>query len=158
GLLIPAASPTPPTGIPRPFTQPSVWQAPLVPAALVITAGIVADRYIGIPMAVSLLAAVAGLIGWAVVSLGRSSGLALIYLGLSGAALGAAYHHWRRDVFAPNDVGNLASSEPRPVNLRGVIVEEPSGFWRPADGPLQSIPRGVKKSSSRSELETDTKV
>src|SRR5262245_45184490 len=35
----------------------SVWQAPLVPAALALTAGIVADRYFAIPLSFSLSAA-----------------------------------------------------------------------------------------------------
>jgi competence protein ComEC len=122
-----------------PFNR-DIWQAPLVPVALAVTAGIVADRYLGIPLVFSLLLAGLGLVAWAVTSRGPRPGLSLVYLALSAAGVGAAYHHWQRDVYAADDIGNFASDEARPTHLRGVIEEEPVIAWRPPQSPLQSIP------------------
>src|SRR5260370_7963237 len=38
-----------------PLRQPSIWQAPLMPVALLLTAGIVADRHLSIPLSFSLV-------------------------------------------------------------------------------------------------------
>ncbi|MCS6851817.1 MAG: hypothetical protein NZ700_11690, partial [Gemmataceae bacterium] len=45
---------------------------------------------------------------------------------LGVAALGAAHHHAYRDVAARDDIRQLADEEPRPVQLRGVILQEPT--------------------------------
>jgi hypothetical protein len=120
----------------------SIWQAPLVPVGLALTGGIIVDRYAEVPIGFSLAVILAGLIAWAVMGAGALKvravagqphhpttspphPLALIYLAISLTALGAAYHHWQRDVYAADDIGNFATGEPRPVRLRGVIVEEP---------------------------------
>jgi competence protein ComEC len=146
----------------------SVWQAPLVPVALAFTGGIILDRYAQVPIGFSLAVILAGLIAWLVAS-GRLTGLrnheraagppshhlttlppydlttlpphhlALLYLALSVTAFGAAYHHWQRDVYPTDDIGNLAGQDPRPVRLRGVIVEEPAVAWRRPWDPLRSF-------------------
>jgi competence protein ComEC len=118
---------------------PSIWQAPLVPIALLLTAGIVADRYLSIPLPFSFVIILACLIAWAAVRFGRQSNLGLIYLALALAAFGAAHHHWQRDTYPPDDIGNFAASEPQPVRLRGVIAEEPEIQWHPAYDPLRSF-------------------
>src|SRR5262249_5231997 len=59
GVSIPATPPTPIPMLqlarPRALTFPpfpgNIWHAPLVPFALAVTAGIVLDRYVGIPLA-----------------------------------------------------------------------------------------------------------
>ena len=68
-----------------PFDQ-SIWQAPLVPAALALTAGIVIDRYASVPLLFSISIILAALVAWAVTRLGRPSNLGLMYLALAGAA------------------------------------------------------------------------
>jgi competence protein ComEC len=132
----------------RPFleTNLSVWQAPLVPAALILTLGIVLDRNFSIPFPFSLLILFAGLIAWSICSIGsreEKSGrqkVGLIYLWLALAGFGAAHHHWQRDSFAPNDIGNFATSDPQPVRARGIISEEPSIRWQSKYDPLRSFP------------------
>ncbi|HEV3259579.1 MAG TPA: ComEC/Rec2 family competence protein [Gemmataceae bacterium] len=119
----------------------SVWQAPLVPVALALTAGVVTDRYAHFPLGVSLLVAAAAVAAWMATRAGRQPGLALIYLGIAAVAAGAGYHHWRREVFPPDDIGHYTTSEPQPAQLRGVLEEEPVVNRQPADDPLQSIPR-----------------
>ena len=67
----------------------SVWQAPLVPVALAGTAGIVLDRYLGIPLGFSLLAVVVSLIAWILANLSKSKSYSLLYLWLATIALGS---------------------------------------------------------------------
>src|SRR5262245_7820622 len=117
------------------------WRAPLVPVALAATAGIVLDRYVLIPLPVSLLSIAACLTAWAVTWKGPQPGLALVYLWGAIVALGAAYHHVYQEVYAPDDIGNYASPEPRPARLRGVLAEEPTTAALPPSDPLRSIPR-----------------
>jgi len=134
-----------------------------VPVALLLTAGIVTDRYLSIPLSFSLVIILVSLIAWAVSggvvsgpeqSAGPSSpltthdspltthqsNLGLIYLALAIAAFGAAYHHWQRDTYPPDDIANFATADPQPVRLRGVIAEEPEIKWHPTYDPLQSFP------------------
>ena len=100
-------------------------RVPLPPAALAVTAGIVLDRFACVPLLVSLAAALAAGVAWGVALSSRKRGLPLVYLALVGVAAGAAWHHYRRDVFRPDDIGNDAPAEARPAALRGVLDEEP---------------------------------
>src|SRR5436190_6468772 len=121
-----------------PYNQ-SIWQAPLVPAALALTAGILTDRYASVPLLFSISVTLAGLVAWAVTRLGPPTNLGLMYLALAGVAFGAAHHHWQRDTYAADDISNFATTDPRPARLRGVIVEEPEIKWHPIDNPLRSF-------------------
>jgi competence protein ComEC len=116
----------------------SIWRAPLVPAALAVTAGIVLDRFASPPLLVTLIAAAACLAAW--LCAGGRTGLPLVYLALAGVAFGAAYHHYRRDL-GPDDVSHLASAEPLPVQVRGLLDEEPFFSPAPLPGPLRSLDR-----------------
>jgi competence protein ComEC len=111
----------------------------LVWISLSFTAGIVADRYLSVPLPFSLVIAFACLIAWAAVWLGRQSNLGLVYLALAVAAFGAGYHHWQRDIYSPDDIGNFATTEPQPMRLRGIIAEEPEIKWHPSYDPLRSF-------------------
>lgn len=121
--------------------EPDVWRAPFFGIALAFTAGIVFDRYAPVPVGLSLIASALGLVAWAVTRRGHSPGLPLLYLAGSIAAVGAAYHHWHVAVFAPDDVGTLASTDPRPARLRGTLDEEPVLVWHPPNDGLQSFSR-----------------
>src|SRR5438132_6982955 len=94
----------PSVGKAHPGIQDSVWRSPLVGAALALTAGIVLDRYLGIPLPFSLLAALVGLVAWWIMR-SAAPGLPLLYLALSGAAVGAAYHRWYVEVYPSDDIG-----------------------------------------------------
>jgi competence protein ComEC len=119
-----------------------LWRAPLVPLAVAATAGVALDRYVGLPLPISLVVGAAALIAWAVALFGRRSGLAAMYLWLTAAALGAAYHRMHRDWYATDDIGNAVASEPRPMQLRGVIEDEP--VVRPQAPPdaFHNLPAG----------------
>src|SRR5215831_13352267 len=93
---------------PAPSFVGNIWRAPLVPVALAATAGIVADRYLGVPLAVSLITATVCLAFWAISRTDRRPALPLAYLFGAVAALAATYHHWHREFYPPDDIGNFA--------------------------------------------------
>jgi competence protein ComEC len=129
----------------RPIVHPesafaSIWHAPLVPAALSMTAGIAADRLIGVPPAGAAIALGVGLVGW-FVGLRRSGTAGLAFLWIALFAAGALHHYQYRSVFAADDVGRLAGDKPRLVRLRGRLAEEPSVAGLPVSDPLRSLPR-----------------
>jgi hypothetical protein len=117
----------------------SIWRAPLVPAALAVTAGILVDRHAALPMPVSLIAATAFIAAWFCTRGSPHRDLPLVYLALAGVAFGAAYHHYRRDVFALDDISYHAKDEPVPVQLRGFLDEEPVHNPAPPADPLRSL-------------------
>lgn len=119
----------------------SVWRAPLVPAALAVTAGILLDRHASLPMPVSLIAAGACLVAWFGTRSSPQRGLPLVYLASAAIAFGAAYHHYRRDVHASDDIASYAKDEPVLVQLRGFIDEEPVCNRVPSKDPLRSFAR-----------------
>lgn len=114
--------------------------APLVPVALSATLGLVADRYLSLPLAVSLLGAVASAVTVAVLLVRRSPLVPLVFCA-GCAALAAAHHHVYRNVYAADDLGEVATADPVRVRLRGVIDEEPTVLIAHRDDALISIPR-----------------
>ncbi len=119
----------------------SLWRSPLVPSALALTSGTLLDRYVGVPMPASLMVTVACLVAWFRSRASPHAGLPLLYLAFAGAAFGAAYHHYRRDVYAPDDIAHYADDDPAPVQLRGWLDHEPVRTRPPADDPLRSLSR-----------------
>src|SRR5262245_41771029 len=85
----------------------SIWRAPLVPVALAVTAGTVADRALGVPPTAAVVALGLGLIGWTA-ALNKSAVAGLAFLWLAIAAAGALHHHEYRYDFAADDIGRLA--------------------------------------------------
>jgi competence protein ComEC len=117
-----------------------LWRAPLVPVALAATAGILLDRWSHLPLlftlGTALLVTLCGLIlAWRHRSL---SALVLMWCGV--AALSAAYHHWQHDVYPADDIGRLATEEPRAVLLRGVVDTQPLLVKHGTDNDLRSFP------------------
>ncbi len=119
----------------------SVWLAPLVPAALALTAGVLLDRYISLPLMGSSIAAIVCLVAWFCVRVGAPRGLPLVYLTLATVAFGAAYHNYRREVVANDDISHYATEEPSFAQLRGTLDEEPVSRRAPPDNSLRSMPR-----------------
>jgi competence protein ComEC len=121
-----------------PALAPRLLQAPCVPLALAVTTGIVADRYASIPPAFSLVCLFAALVIWLGLRRSRRPGLPLVYLGIAAGAFGAAYHHLYREGYSDDDIGEYATPDPRPVRVRGVLVEEPVVHWKVHGDPLRS--------------------
>jgi len=120
----------------------SIWRSPLVPAALALSGGILLDRQLSLPLPVSLLAAATCLAAWFCARASSHAGLPLVYLALAGAAFGAGYHHYRRTSYAANDIFHYAKDEPRPVQVRGVLDDEPVRHHVLPEEPLRSLARG----------------
>jgi competence protein ComEC len=115
--------------------------APLVPAALAMMAGIVADRCLD---HWSTRAWALAAVGCAVATLiGRAhSRVAYPALLAACAALGGGWHHHRWSDLEPDDLASLAGSAARPAWLRGVLVDTPEFFppTRPHDdGRTRSV-------------------
>jgi competence protein ComEC len=118
----------------------SIWQAPLVPVALAFTAGVAVDRLAKPPFAFLLLAGLTSLLAFAIFRIRRPERLGLVYLALAGVALAAAYHHFRQDLYADDDIGHLVSDTPRLVTVRGTIDDEPRRMPAAKFEPLRTQP------------------
>jgi competence protein ComEC len=136
-----------PTTAARPHFPGSIRHAPLGPFALAVTAGIVADRCISIPLELSrllfiasLILAIAALAGWFVAQRDPHSRLPLVYLIVAATSVGAAWHHRQRDVYDDDDIGDYTEKEAQIVRLRGVLDEEPTIIWQPRQRELRTIP------------------
>jgi competence protein ComEC len=102
---------------------PRVLVAPLVPLALALAAGIVADRF-GHPWrtatwgAIALLAALGAAAG-----LGRRPRAGMAALLAMAGALGGGWHHARWSDLDGADLARCVSEQPRPAWVRGVLRE-----------------------------------
>lgn len=135
----------------------AIWQAPLVPAALVITVGMMLDGYANISLSLGLAGILISLIGWVIAQKKGQNNLALIFLGVAGFSIGAAYHQWRVFSFSSDDIGNYVEKEPgqlreepqtdqqrqgaRLVRLRGTIIESTLRPRNHGEDVLRSFPR-----------------
>ncbi|HEY7330915.1 MAG TPA: DNA internalization-related competence protein ComEC/Rec2 [Gemmataceae bacterium] len=119
----------------------SIWHSPLMSAALALSCGILLDRHLSLPLPGSLIALAVCLVAWFCVRTTPHHGLPLVYLALAGVAFGAAYHHYRRDTYAADDIFLYAKDEPTFVQLRGSLDEEPIHHRALPDDPLRSLAR-----------------
>jgi competence protein ComEC len=118
------------TEVDRPLKQARV--APLVPLAMAVAAGIVADRFGG-AWETTTWAALAG--GSAVTAflLRRWRWLGAVALVLAWVALGGGWHHRRWSDLPADDLARSVDERPRPAWLRGVLVDGAS--FRPGLRP-----------------------
>lgn len=116
---------------------------PLVVVLAALCAGIVFDRFVPIPatatLAVSLLAVLLWVMCWRSTS---RRGLALSFLLLSIAALGATWHHTRWNLFSDRELGTFAHAADRPVCLRARVASGPRRVPAPAFDPMRTMPVG----------------
>lgn len=112
----------------------SLLRAPLVPAAVLASAGIIADRMGLVPAWLFAALLVAG----SALTLASRSwpiGLALAVAGAAGL-----YHHQWLHAFAPDDIGFAVGEEPRLVSLHGRLADEPTSDSPAANDPLRALP------------------
>lgn len=127
--------------VPRPPPlRELIWQSPLVPVALAATAGLLLDRYVGLPLAAWGGGLVAALVAWAVL-FRKESPRAAVALWVAAGCLAGGYLHSHRHLFPADDIGHFATDEPQLVRARGVLHDEPTRVWRPRGDPLSSYPR-----------------
>src|SRR5262245_165238 len=99
------ALPAPPIADPRDrpdSAYASLGHAPPVPVALALTAGIIADRALGVPASAAAGLLVIGLAGW-FAGTRRSTSAGLMGLWLAIAAVGALHHQQYRDRYDADD-------------------------------------------------------
>src|SRR5262249_46597216 len=96
-----------------------VWQAPLVPVALALTAGILLDRFGGVSLALCLTLSAASLLLW----VRLREGVLLLWVGVF--LFGAGYHAWRVRQMGSDSIGHLTELEDHPVRLEGRVASEP---------------------------------
>ena len=99
-------------------------RAPLVPAAIAATVGLVADRYAGLTVPAGLAVAAVGLLGW-LAARGTRSPAAWPTLWLAFAGAAGVYHHTHRHTFPPDDIGSRIGDEPQLIRFRGIVLEDP---------------------------------
>ncbi len=130
-------------------------RAPLVPVALAATAGLIADRYIGVPLGAGLSAAVVALVGW-YFTRSATPRAALGWLLVCAAALASAHHHSHRNAFAPDDISRFAKGAPVAVSVRGRLADEPDRFRPPRPDPLLTMQREASSSGVLDVTEIET--
>ena len=136
--------------------QLPIWSAPLVPVALAMTAGIVADRFWVVPLPASLGVALVCVLAWLIFANTARQWLALFYLWSGVAGLAAAHHHWHRYHIDASDICHFADYDGKPTRLRGTLQSAPTAQAGQRD-PLRSFPtkdttRFVVRVAQRQEL------
>jgi competence protein ComEC len=121
-------------------------RAPLVPVALAASVGLIADRYIGVPLAAALVVAVVALVGW-LVTRKATPQTAYGWVLVCAAALGAAHHHTHRHVFRSDDISHFTKEVPVAVRVRGTLAEEPARFRPPRYDPLLTMQRAASSAA-----------
>src|SRR5215203_6131032 len=105
--------------------RPKVLFAPLLPLALAVAAGVVADRF-GVDWSTTDWAVLALFAcAFAGIGVGRRRGAAKVTkaLLLAFGALGGGWHHYRWSDLAPDDLARGVDGTPRPAWIRGVLRE-----------------------------------
>jgi competence protein ComEC len=118
-----------------------VWTAPLLPLVPAVAAGIILDHFFSIAFWYSFAAALLAVAAWIVTAATTQSRLRITCLSLASGALAATYHHWYREIYAPDDIGNYATAVQEPARLRGILLEEPYVKAGRMQDALTSIPR-----------------
>ena len=119
-------------------SRPAFWSLPIVPVALAAAIGVVLDRYLPIPVSLSL-AAVGACLAAALLARGRSS---IVRIGVCAAALlaMAAWHRFSQDPPANRELAALASVDGTPLHLVATLVA-PIQIAAGDDDVLRTMPR-----------------
>jgi competence protein ComEC len=141
----PPPLPDDPPAKPRAPAWHEFAHAPLVPFALAATVGLLADRYIGVPLGAALVAAGVALVG-CLVTRSTAPRTASGWLLVCTAALAAAHHHAYRHPVRSDDISRFTKDAPVAVRLRGKLAEEPDRFRPPRYDPLLTVQRQASSS------------
>ncbi len=118
--------------------------APCVLYAAAFTLGILVDRLADPRPLSGFLVAGAGAIAWLLARLLTRPVLQVAGICLVLGGLGAAHHHlWLMDE-GPSDICRLTDERPRPIQVRGIIEQEPINLQKNAADELRKQPAGVR--------------
>ncbi|HEV8058962.1 MAG TPA: DNA internalization-related competence protein ComEC/Rec2 [Gemmataceae bacterium] len=118
--------------------------APCVPYALAFTIGLLVEHFAQPRLAWSLLVSGIGVVAWFLAGLGRRPALQFGYVCLVLAGLGAAHlHFWLSDE-GPEDICRLTDERPRPIQVRGIIEQEPINVQQSSQDDLRTQPAGIR--------------
>lgn len=129
---------------------PSPRYQPLVPVAVAVCAGIVADRFGAWPVGLWWSAGVVACGAWWMLwrrGLDRAAGLTIL---AAAAACGGAWHHCRWTLFEDDDLGFSARRIEQPVCLEGIVRSGPRRVLLSPHDPMQVLPQ---RDRTRVELE-----
>src|SRR5690606_10832145 len=111
---------------------------PLVGVLVIASAGILADRFLAVPVWIWLLLAAVALVRWRVLYGRAADQPAAIALLVAVFCLGAAWHHRWWNLFAADDVGRFATREAQPVVVEGIAQSGVRRVPAPPHNPLSA--------------------
>ena len=115
---------------------------PLVVVALATSAGIVIDRCSPMPWLFWSMAASATWFFWLILWWFDKPRLAALFLLLCITSTGGAWHHYRWNFFAVDELGIRARHSPQAVCFEGIALTGPRSIPPPRPNPLQAMIRG----------------
>ena len=111
---------------------------PLVIALAAVAGGMVVDRYRPLTVAIWWTIAVVALGSWLALRRMRKDIAAAGVMLLAAAALAAAWHHCRWNLFGCDDLGLFARAQQQPVCIEAVALQTPRIIPQPEVNPLRS--------------------
>lgn len=115
---------------------------PLVIALVAVCAGIVCDRRAPLAVGFWLATAAASWCVWLPLWRKDRQRCSAAALAICLASLGGAWHHFRFDLFARDELGLYAREHPQPACVEAVALGRPRRAPAPPADPLCAIPRG----------------
>lgn len=117
---------------------------PLVVVFVAVCGGIAVDRWLAPSIAIWLIAAAAGLLGWLALWRCNKDMVASLALLLATTAIAGSWHNLRWHYFAADDIGLLAHEQPTPICLEAVATSSPRLIPAPPYDPLRSVKKDAQ--------------
>ncbi|HKD35908.1 MAG TPA: hypothetical protein VKB78_03880, partial [Pirellulales bacterium] len=110
---------------------------PLVVVLAAVSAGIVADRGLGLSLPTWLAGGAAAWLAWLAVWQSRHDRLAGALILVATATVGGAWHHAYWHDFRTNEIGRFARETPAPICIEAVASAGPRRIPPPPNDPLR---------------------
>jgi len=120
----------------------SLSYQPLLLVAVAAATGVLMDRFLLVSIWLWLIVFAGSMLGWTAFIIARQVLLSSWLILLATGALAGSWHQFRCNWYACNDVGRLASEDPQPICVMGVLASEPDWVAAPPDDPFNAIPIG----------------
>ena len=112
-------------------------RSPAIVVVGIASLGILADRGFSVPLDTWLLIGIGAAIGWVMTFVTRRRWPSYLFLMIGWFSLMGAWHHWRWNCRAADDIANSATDEPELVRIIGKVVQTPWIIRHP-EGDLAS--------------------